>query len=33
MAIKPSINRIFMENLCFIGFDNIKRVETKVSHT
>jgi hypothetical protein len=33
MAITPSTNRIFMENLCFIGFDKIKGVETKVWHT
>ena len=31
MAITPSMNRIFMGNLFFIGFNKIKGAETKFS--
>jgi hypothetical protein len=33
IPIMPRTNRVFMENLCFIGFDSIRGVETKVWHT
>jgi hypothetical protein len=32
-AIRPVMNRIFMENLFFIGFDKIKGAELKLGQT
>jgi hypothetical protein len=33
MVIRPVMDRIFMENLFFIGFDKIKGAELKVPQT